>query len=415
MAALFVAMPLLSAGNSFLGALVAIRLNLSGEPALSIGLALSLHSFGFVLGSLHAGRIIQAVGHIRSFAGMAGLTCCFALAFPMLDSLLAWALLRLGLGFTSAAMLSVIESWIAARANRSNRGRLLAEYNLIFYLASAGGQYLIGWVPIDGYFPFSVAAMLIVLSLVPLALGRTDAPAPTAGAAMRLGDLYRLAPFAVVGVITAGVCSGAFMMMGPVYALRIGMTPLEVSQFMACAVLAAMVSQAPVGWCSDRLGRLPTVIAIGVLGTVVAALLVALPFAPGVAHIAGAATVFGCIATIYPLSVALANDRLDLAQILPAATTLLLGFGLGNCFGPIIAAFLIGLLETAGFFGFISAMLAVMTFLALRRHLGGQEVLPDPVQYVTAPALGTAVIAEQAPLLAEQQQSASVAASNNSG
>ena len=404
MAALFLAMPLLSAGNSFLGALIAVRLNQSGQVALTIGLVMALHSFGFVLGSLHAGRIIQAVGHIRAFAGMAGLTCCFALAFPMLEPVLAWAGLRLGLGFTSAAMLSVIESWIAARANRQNRGRLLAEYNLVFYLASAGGQYLIGVVPLDGYFPFSIAAMVIVLSLVPLALGRTDAPAPSASGALGLGALYRLTPLAAVGAVLAGVCSGAFVMMGPVYGLRSGMDPLEVSQFMALSVLAAMVSQAPVGWFSDRLGRLPTLIAICALSMALALLLVLVPGLPPGARVACAAAVFGGIATVYPLSVAMANDRLEITQILPAATTLLLGFGLGNCFGPIIVAFLIGTLGAAGFFGFFAAVLAVLLVLAVRRQLIAPEPEHEPVYYVTAPAMGTAVIAEQAPLLAEEHQ-----------
>lgn len=400
-AALFVSLPLLASGNSFLGALLALRLSFQGTPDQTLGLILSLHSFGFVLGCQYASRIIYAVGHIRAFAGLAAISSSFTLLHPMLETPLVWAMLRLVLGFSTATMLTVIESWIAARATAQTRARLLAEYSVVFYLATAGGQFLIGRVELTGYFPFSLAAILLAWSLVPMALGRSHAPLPETGDSLSFQALYRIAPAAAIGVLAAGAAAGAFISLGPVYGLQIGLDASGISQFMGVSILAGMLSQPPVGWLSNRVGRQQTMLLVSALATIAAIASLFLAGHPALPWVA--AVLFGALATIYPLAVAIANDRLEPALILPAAGTLLLGYGLGTCVGPIAGAQLMAWFGPLAWPGFIGGTCALMTLVAAWRWWRTRQEDQGSLNFVPAPAMVTPVLAEQAEIIAEHQ------------
>lgn len=393
-AALFAALPLVVTGNVLVGALVAVRLNLASIDAATVGYVLALHSVGFVFGSRFALPIIHRVGHIRAFAAFAAITCSQALAYPLHESVWSWGLWRLVGGITVAGMMAVIESWVSARASSQNRGRLLSSYMVVYYLAAAAGQLLIGLTEVSGFVPFSVAAVLIVLSVVPLALGRTEAPLAHVVPDFGLAELYRLVPLGVVGAACSGVVVSAFMSLGPFYAWEIGMDAQQLSLFMSFAVLAAMLSQLPVGWLSDRVGRLGVFVGVVIIGLGAALGGTLLGATAGVMSFGIAAVFIGSVATLYPLSLAITHDNLSHEQVLPANTTILLCYGLGTCIGPVGAAYAIRQFGPGGLYGFSGCALLALLLFTLTRLRAPRPAEEDRGEFVIVPQVTTPVLTE---------------------
>ena len=176
LSALILSIILLVSGNAFLMTLLGIRLSIEAISPDIIGWILVCYSIGFVLGTLYVHRIIGRVGHIRAFAVFAAGAAITSLLYPMAVSEIFWAVLRVLSGFSIAGVLVVIESWFSSRATNANRGALFAVYQIVFYLSAAGGQLIVNVGDPANFMPFSIAAILLAMALVPLALTKMEAP-----------------------------------------------------------------------------------------------------------------------------------------------------------------------------------------------------------------------------------------------
>src|SRR5690554_6917108 len=176
LSALILSIVLLVSGNAFLMTLLGIRLSIEQVSPDVIGWVLVCYSIGFVVGTLYVHKIIGRVGHIRAFAVFAAMAAVVALIYPMAVSTVLWAVLRALSGFSIAGVLVVIESWFSSRATNTNRGALFAVYQIVFYLSAAGGQLIVNVGEPSSFLPFSLAAILLALALIPLSLTRMEAP-----------------------------------------------------------------------------------------------------------------------------------------------------------------------------------------------------------------------------------------------
>jgi len=203
LSALIASLILLISGNAFLMTLLGLRLTEEGFGSGLIGWILVFYSVGFVLGTLFAGRIIERVGHIRAFAVFAALLASAILLHPLAIDAQLWGLLRALAGFVMAGLLIVIESWFSSKADNRNRAGLFAIYQVVFFLSTAGGQILIRVADPTGFVPFSLAAILVILALVPLSLTRTQSPSIESGSRLSLRQLFTASPVGGTGALMA--------------------------------------------------------------------------------------------------------------------------------------------------------------------------------------------------------------------
>ncbi|WP_431474436.1 MFS transporter [Marinobacter sp. KM021] len=364
LSALILSIVLLVSGNAFLMTLLGIRLSIEEVSPNVIGWVLVCYSIGFVLGTLYVHKIIGRVGHIRAFAAFAAMAAVVSLMYPMAVSMIFWAVLRVLSGFTIAGVLVVIESWFSSRATNANRGALFAVYQIVFYLSAAGGQLIVNVGDPGSFLPFSLAAILLTLALIPLALTRMEAPSIEQVHRMSIFKLGRESFSGVAGALISGVMIGGFYALGPVYATLVGLDVARTSTFMASAIIAAMLLAWPLGRVCDRFDRRrvmfwvaliasASAVGVGVFGAASLTLLTLL---------VGLFT--GLSATLYPIAVAITNDRMDSNRIVAASATLLLSYGIGSVIGPITMAELINIMGPSGLFygnaGFL-LLLAVIT------------------------------------------------------
>ncbi|MBK1851447.1 MULTISPECIES: MFS transporter [unclassified Marinobacter] len=406
LSALLLSIVLLVSGNAFLMTLLGIRLSIESVSPDVIGWVLVCYSIGFVLGTLYVHQIIGRVGHIRAFAAFAAIAAVTSLMYPMAISMVFWALLRVLSGFTIAGVLVVIESWFSSRASNSNRGALFAIYQIVFYLSAAGGQLIINVGDPANFMPFSIAAILLTLALVPLSLTRMEAPVIEQVQRISFFTLARESFTGVAGALICGVLIGGFYALGPVYATLMGLDVAKTSSFMASAIVAAMLLAWPLGRLCDRFDRRRVMFWV-VFFAALAAVGVSFTGAENLwllTLLVGAFT--GLSATIYPISVAITNDRMESTRIVAASATLLLSYGVGSVIGPIAMAELINLLGPKGLFlgnaGFL-LILAVIT--SLRITYTEDVAVEDQEHYVPAMPETSSVLTELDPRNTEFQES----------
>ncbi|MET4026439.1 MFS family permease [Marinobacter sp. MBR-99] len=364
LSALILSIVLLVSGNAFLMTLLGIRLSIEEVSPDVIGWVLVCYSIGFVLGTLYVHKIIGRVGHIRAFAVFAAMAAVVSLMYPMAVSMIFWAVLRVLSGFSIAGVLVVIESWFSSRATNANRGALFAVYQIVFYLSAAGGQLIVNVGDPASFLPFSLAAILLTVALIPLSLTRMEAPVIEQVHRMSVFKLARESFSGVAGALICGVLIGGFYALGPVYATLVGLDVARTSTFMASAIVAAMLLAWPLGRLCDRFDRRRVMfwIALFAAASAVGVAVFGAASLPLLTLLVGLFT--GLSATIYPVAVAITNDRMESNKIVAASSTLLLSYGIGSVIGPITMAELINLLGPAGLFygnaGFL-LLLAVIT------------------------------------------------------
>lgn len=404
--ALFLSLALLVSGNALLSTLISLRLDIEQVASSTLGLVLAFYSLGFVLGATYGVDVIRQVGHIRAFAVYAAIACATTLLHPLLVSPEAWAVMRLVIGFCLAGLMTVTESWINDRATNESRGKLLGIYTINFYLASALGQLLVGLNDPVEFVAYTVVAMLIVMSLIPLSLTRSLIPAtPTHTASLGFRELAKHAPSGLTGAFVSGLALSAFLYLGPIYASRAGLSLAELSRYMGFTVVCAVVLQWPAGWLSDRKGRLPVLVGLLAIGALAAAATAVLGHLSPLALFGFSGAFFALTASIYPISVALTSDNLPHEQLVAACASMLRTYGVGTMVGPLLIAFLMGVLGDAALFAAISLVLVIAAALVQYVFHSGDEVaLEDQVEYVTTTPTSTLVLTEIDPRNEEFEQ-----------
>lgn len=364
---LIAGLALLLVGVGLIGTLVGVRASLEHFSALTIGLIMSGYYLGYVLGTFLCPALIRRVGHIRTFAALAAMTCAVTLAFSLWVHPLAWGLLRMVGGIGVVGLYMVVESWLNEQVEPGWRGRLFGLYTAVTLGALAGGQFLLLVGDPLTSAPFVIAAIFIALGLVPIAVTRVHEPVPVQTPEAHLRELYAISPMAFQGVLITGLVTSAFWGMGAVFAQRIGLDALGISSFLAATIAGGAALQWPVGHLSDRYDRRAVLVAVSFACALVAVAAVWLLEQGLVVMMLTAFVYGGLLFPLYGLSVAHANDQLAPSQMLEASRGLLLVYGFGAIVGPAAAGLVMAWLGPMGLPLYSAAFLILLGGFGLFR------------------------------------------------
>jgi MFS family permease len=364
---LLLGMGVLMLGAGLQSTLLGVRATLEGFPTLVIGIIMSCYYAGYVLGTVIARPLLRRIGHIRVFVALAAVASIAILVQGTFVNPWAWASMRLMSGMCFAGIYVVAESWLNDRATHTNRGRLFAVYMLVLYGGLGAAQFLLLVSDPLTPAPFMLISALISLATVPIVVSAQQVPEHGVPSKVRLLDLYRNSPLGVVGVTMSGLISAIIFSMGPVYAHLRGQQNAHVAAFMATSILAAVVTQYPVGRLSDRIDRRTVIAAVCSLAALVAGSIIAFPRMPNALFLTLAALFSGLVLTLYSLSVSHVNDKLEPAQMVAASSVLLLLNGIAAATGPIVAGALIGSFGPPAYFATLGALAAALAIYDLWR------------------------------------------------
>ena len=321
------------------GLLLPIRGGAEGFSALSLGLLGTGWAVGYVLGCLLTAGLVARVGHIRAFSALASLAGITILTTALILDPWAWIVLRGICGFCFAGAAMIVESWLADQSGPETRGRVFGIYTMVNLVASTAGQLMLTVGDPFGFTLFAAAGIFYAMSVVPTSISTSSNPTPLVQVRLDLPGLWRNSPIAVFAVFFVGVSNASFGALAPVFAERIGLTLGAIAVFSSIPVLAGAVVQMPVGELSDRMDRRWVLIGVAAMALFAdAAFLFWRP--DGVtANLCLAAALGGSIFAMYPVIVAHANDHAKEGAAIRVSGGLLLVFGLGSIFGPLLAGY----------------------------------------------------------------------------
>ncbi len=254
-AALLTGVLLLMLGSGLQGTLLGIRGAIEEFSRVEIGLMMSAYYAGFAIACLFGGRVIERVGHIRTFAAFTAIASAAAIIHGAIVDPLSWIVLRAVTGACFAGLYMVIESWLNGQVTNECRGTVMAVYMIVNLGGMAVAQQLLLLSDPRGFELFVLSSVLISLAVVPIALTGATLPAPIPTERMGLRELYAVSPLGVVGALGMGLLSGAMWGLVPLAAINFGFSTSSVALLMSLIILGGVVFQWPTGWVSDRMDR----------------------------------------------------------------------------------------------------------------------------------------------------------------
>jgi MFS family permease len=365
---------------------ITLQLAHRAEPAEVIGLIGSAYFGGFLVGTLTCQRVIDRVGHIRSFAVFAAIAATATLLFIVFDQIFVWVALRVVAGYAIAGQYVVVESWLNDKASNENRGRIFSIYMMVSWAASGISPLGLNLADPTGHLLLTLAAIALVLSLIPLALTRIGNPEIGEREHFGLVKLYNISPTGIVACFGSGIATPAFYALLPAYMVDVGFTTAQLSVVYSFSTIAGLLAQFPIGYLADHLGRRPLMLVTS-LGSIGAAIGLYLMPEHSFAVLAGLIFIFeGLMAPLYALGVGQTSDYIDKKDFVAASSGLLFAWGLGSAIGPAVAGGLIGLAGPRGLFLFMAGALgAFVIFLVIRMLVRRAKSAKEQLNYVAVP------------------------------
>ena len=368
-----VSLPLLSTafimfGAGILGSLLPLRFAAKGMSDGLIGLLATGEALGFLTACLYAHRIIAPVGLERAYAAFAGLKAVAILGLHFADSLWVLVVLRFLIGMNAAGLAVVVESWLNALAPNAQRGRVLTLYVLTYAVFFGVGQLFGQNLNVLGPEMLFIAGISTTLALVPMVAIDVRAPVLPHRVHVQIVKAFTNSPASVLACLLNGLVLTAFTTVGPLFGTRIGLAQRDVVLLMACVSFGGLLLQWPIGYISDKVDRLYTLIAVGAGIAGIAFVLAGVSGATPFVLLAVMFAVFGGLAeSLYAVGVAHANDRASSADYVSLSSTLLFVWALGAAIGPTTGTYAIQLIRPGAFFVYVICLTVPFTLFALWR------------------------------------------------
>ncbi|MDD0823253.1 MFS transporter [Mannheimia sp. AT1] len=346
-----------------------IKLAELGVTDIIIGLLNAAFFVGAALSTIFAHRIVSSVGHIRSFSVFCAVFAVAALSHMMIDSLWAWGILRIILGFCHYSLLLLVESWMSEKTNTDNRGKVLATYNIIFYIAFILGVSLLS-LELSSNNIFTLATILVVMSMIPIALTKMVQPDIPERQRISVPRLFAISPLALITSFISGMLVNGFFTMVSVFMLKFSFSLGEISLYLMMSMVGGFISQLPMASLSNRIGRRNAILACAVMATItsLAGLFLILQenLTAWIQYLV--AFLFGCsLFSLYALSIARANDELpNNMNTVEVSRGLLFCYGIGALVAPPLLGLSMDISAEYGFyalFGLFSLLLLVCAAL----------------------------------------------------
>lgn len=335
--ALFLGLGLIMLGNGLQGTLLGIRATIEGFDTSITGLIMSGYFIGLIVGCYAVPRMIANVGHVRVFGALASIASVSILIHGLwVDPFLWWGM-RLVTGFAYSGLYIVAESWLNDASDNTTRGKMLSIYMITSLGGMAGGQFMLNVASPEEIELFILTSLLVSLAVVPLLISATRGPNFETPESVSILQLFQVSPLGVYGMFASGVCMGAFFGMGAVFTTNLGFSVKEVSFFMSAVILGGFLSQYPLGWLSDQIGRRQIILGTCAIGAVLSTY-AAFSADIGLMFFIWALLIGGMIMPLYALCSAHVNDYLTPQQMVAASGTLVLINAIGATIGSPIAA-----------------------------------------------------------------------------
>lgn len=343
-----------------------------GFSSLQTAFTGSAYFLGFVSGCLLTPYILRRVGHIRSFSVLASCYLILILLIGYLDSFTLWLLLRFIIGAAISGLYMIIESWLNERADSTNRGTILSFYSMLSLTMIVLSQQFFNLSDNNYRVLFVAAAILVSLSIIPVSLTSSLAPAPVQNIKVSFRKVWQHSHVAMIGVVIVGLVTGAFWSLAPVFAEASEFSNSQLAMFMSTSVLGGACCQIPLGKFSDRFDRRIVLFYIAAFGAFVSILMVLAAFT--MSSFAGWPSIVlsffwgGSCMTMYAICIAHVNDNAEAEDFIPIGGAMLITYGISSAIGGPVASVVMKLLGAPGLYIHTAVFLILLAIIIVIRR-----------------------------------------------
>ncbi len=361
---------LLALATGLQGSLVGLLASQAEFGGMAIGYIATGYPVGILLGAWLVPRMIEEVGYIRVFAGLASLASSTALLLALFAEPTWWFVLRVLTGISTTGLYIICEAWLNASTTNRTRGRVMALYLLVTYSMMGAGQFLLNVEDSSGYVRFLLASVILSFALVPITLLRIEVPAVVRTPPVSLGVVFRASPLATYAIFVNGLAQSALFGLGSAYGVIKGIPVWWISVMIALPTIGVTIVVYPLGMLADKVDRRLVLLTVSLFAALAAMLAAVQQDSLQITIMMFA--VFGTLA-IPTRSVALAhiNDQMKSLQMLSASSRLFVIYGFGSSLGPLMVGTLMQSSGPDAFMYFQAAIFfSVLIVSAFRMALG---------------------------------------------
>jgi MFS family permease len=388
---------LLMVGNGVQGSLLGIRGGIEGFTTFQMSIVMSAYFLGFLFGSRMTPGMIRRVGHVRVFAALGSMISAVLVLYPALPDWVAWAAMRVLIGFCFSGVYITAESWLNNTATNDTRGQALSAYMIVQMIGIITSQALLNVGDPSGFVMFIIPSVLVSLAFTPILLSANPAPSFDETQPLSFSKLFRVSPLGCAGMLLTGGIFSAMFGMASVWGTLAGLSVRDISLFIGVMYVGGLALQYPIGWASDRLDRRKLILGLSVAGA--AAMLPALAWdAPFVVLLVVSFLLGGITNPLYALLIAHTNDFLRKEDMPAASAGLIFLNGFGAIFGPLATGWIMETTGPSGFFLFIGVLFVLLAGYAawrMTRRAAPTETGAFAPLAPTASALAVGAVAQE--------------------
>ncbi len=315
--------------------LLSLILEQRGVSPQMIGLNSAMMPIGILMFSSAIPFVCRTLGAKRVAIIAAVLTAVLMISFNIFTSLESWFVLRLIMGATTSLLFVLSEAWIVSSADESSRGKVVAIYASVLSLSFAAGPAIVSQTGVDGWLPFVIGSVVLMLGVVPLLfIDEGEASEHDQPASDGIFAFVPKAPLLLACVFAFAIFDAATLSLLPIYAMHSGRS-FEVAAMALTALIAGnIVLQLPIGYLSDKYSKRLVMLGCAVITTIT---LLMLPYTINswgmwpVLIICGAAG-YG----IYTVALADLGDRFEGQELIAGSSAFATMWGLGALCGSLI-------------------------------------------------------------------------------
>ena len=378
--ALFLGYGILIVAHGLQGNLLGLRAVLENFNIIATGALMSGYFIGYFIGANVVPNLVGKVGHIRVFAAFASTASLSILLHSVIVDPYVWIIGRFITGFSIISIFVVVESWLNDRATNKTRGQILSAYMIIIFIGMGIGMLLLNISTPKNYEPFILVSLLMSLALVPILLTKRSAPKFKKIGTISVEELYKISPLGTISSFCTGAIHSGLFSLTAVYAALIKFTIFEISILLFIITVSGVLTQAPIGYLSDKFDRRLVIIlttfgsaafallAIIVSGTSLEKMYLAteLGFSK-ILFFISIALYAGLCLPLFSLNLAHTNDFVPKEKFVAAGGGLQLIFGIGAIGGPILCTLFMSWFGVNGFFIFLITFHIIIGVFALHR------------------------------------------------
>ncbi|MEO0618151.1 MAG: MFS transporter [Pseudomonadota bacterium] len=326
---------------------VAFNLKIKEFTPFVIGAQSAMSGLGILVGSFIAPWVADRVGPLRTTILSLLISAGIIILIGVIPPVAIWFALRFMLGFTTSVLFVLSETWINQLAPDHLRGRIIGVYTSVLAGVFALGPILTNVLGFEGWRPFTMVAILLLVFGLPLLFFRRGLPGASAHETGGLLKSFTRIPVLMLGVAAFGYFDGAVLSLWPVYGLDKGVDVERAALLLTLLIIGNVVLQFPIGWLADRFSRRSLFTLCAAFGFFGAAMLPLTDL--NATYIYAYLIIWGALSFgIYTLAMTIVGEALRGAQLIAANAGFGIMWGIGAVAGSAVTGWLMAQIGANG-------------------------------------------------------------------